>query len=228
MKSPQSLSSEEMLLKMSLSSDEKKQELNIILKTDVRGSLEALTTSLEKIKSDEVSLKIIHSGSGAITKSDILLASTVSGIILGFNIRPDGQAVKEAKEKSIPVYTYSIIYELLDQVKKLMLGLIKAEFEDEDQGQAEVREVFHISKIGTIAGCYVTNGQVLRSSFIRLVRDGRLIHEGPLSSLRRFKEDVKQVGLGFECGISLQNFNDIKPKDILESYIKKEKIRKEL
>lgn len=223
----QTLSPEEMLLKMELSSD-KKRELNIILKADVQGSLEALKASLEKIKSDEVSLKIIHSGAGAISESDILLASAISGTVLGFNVRPDGKAVKIAKEKSVDIYTYSIIYELLDQVKKLMLGLLKVESMEEEQGQAEVRDIFHISKIGAVAGCYVTNGKISRNSFIRLVRDGRLIHDGSIASLRRFKEDVKQVGVGFECGISLENFNDIKPKDILEAYIKKEKARTEL
>ena len=221
------LSPEEMLLKMELSS-EKNQELNIILKADVRGSLEALKSSLEKIKSDEVSVQIIHSGIGAVTESDVLLASAVSGTVLGFNVRPDGKAVKMAKQKSVNIYSYSVIYELLEQVKQLMLGMLKAEFIEEEQGQAEVREIFHISKVGAIAGCYVTSGLIPKNSFIRLVRDGRLVHEGKLSSLRRFKEDVKQVGTGFECGISLENFNDIKPKDILEAYTKKEKARTEL
>ena len=223
----QTLSPEEILLKMG-SSKEKKQELNIILKADVHGSLEALKNSLGKIKSEEVSLKIIHSGAGAISESDVLLAGTVSGVVLGFNVRPDSKALKTAKEKSVNVYTYSVIYELLDQVKKLMLGLLKAELTEEEQGQAEVREIFHISKVGAVAGCYVTNGQIPRNSFARLVRDGQLVYEGKLSSLRRFKEDVKQVGTGFECGISLENFNDIKPKDIIETYIKKEKPRAEL
>jgi len=163
-----------------------------------------------------------------ITENDVLLASAVSGVVLGFNVRPDREAVKMAKEKFVNTYSYSVIYELLEQVKKLMLGMLKAEFIEEEQGQAEVREIFHISKVGVVAGCYVTNGMIPKNSFIRLVRDGRLIHEGKLSSLRRFKEDVKQVGTGFECGISLENFNDIKPKDILEAYTKKEKAKTEL
>ena len=221
------LSPEELLLKMKQSGEEK-QELNIVLKADVRGSLEALKNSLENIKSDEVSVKIIHSEVGAITESDVLLADAVSGLILGFNVRPDGKALKIAKEKTVDIHTHSIIYELLDQVKKLMLGRLKMEYVEEEQGRAETREVFHISKVGTVAGCYVTSGQIFRNSLMRLVRDGRLIYEGPQSSLRRFKEDVKQVGEGFECGISLENFNDIKPKDILEAYTKKEKVRTEL
>ena len=220
----QQLSPEEMLLKLSSEGD-KKPDLNVILKADVKGSLEAIQSSLENIKSDEVSLKIVHSAVGPITKSDVLLASAMSGALLGFNVRPDGQAQKCAKAKSISIYTYSVIYELLDQAQKLMLGLLGEESVEEDIGQAEVREIFHISKVGTVAGCYVTSGQITKSSFIRLVRDGRLIHNGPLLSLKRFKEDVRQVGTGFECGISLKNFNDIKPKDILESYIKKEQAR---
>ena len=221
------LSPEEMLLKMQQAKEEK-PEFNIVLKADVHGSLEALKSSLEQIKSEELNLKIIHAGAGAITESDVLLASTVSGIVLGFNVRPDGKATKMAREKSVEIYTYSVIYELLDQVKKIMLGLMKAEFVEEDQGQAEVRDIFHISKVGTVAGCYVTKGQIPRHSFIRLVRDGQLVHEGKLSSLKRFKEDVRQVGEGFECGISLENFNDIKPKDVLEAYTKKEQARTEL
>lgn len=221
----QTLNSEEILLKMEQS---QKQEFPVILKADVQGSLEALKTSLENIKSDEISIKLIHLGMGAISESDVLLASTVSGIIFGFNVRPDSKATKAAKEKSVEIHVHTVIYELLDQVKKLLLGLLKTEFTEEDQGQAEVREIFHISKGGTVAGCYVTSGQVSRHSLVRVVRDGRLIYDGKISGLKRFKDDVTQVGLGFECGLSLENFNDIKPKDIIESYIKKEKPRTEL
>ena len=221
------LTEDELLMKIDPSQAEK-QELSLILKADVRGGLEALKNSLEKIKSEEVVVKIVHSGAGAITESDVLLASTVNGLVLGFNVRPDNKALKMAKEKSIEIYTYSVIYELLDQVKKIMLGLLKTEFTEEEQGQAEVREIFNISKVGVVAGCYVKKGKIPRACFIRLVRDGRLVYEGKLSSLKRFKEDIKQAGEGLECGISLENFNDIKPKDILEAYIKKEKPRTEL
>ena len=158
------LSPEEMLLKMELS-DEKNQELNIILKADVRGSLEALKSSLEKVKSEEVSVQIIHSGIGGVTESDVLLASAVSGTVLGFNVRPDGKAVKMAKEKSVDIYSYSVIYELLEQVKQLMLGMLKADVIEEEQGQAEVREIFHISKVGAVAGCYVTSGMIPQKFF---------------------------------------------------------------
>ena len=221
------ISPEDLLLKMELSNKDH-QELNIILKADRQGSVEALQNSLDQIKSDEVSLKIIHSGTGGISTSDVLLAGTVSGIVLGFNVRPDEKVVKTAKEKSVQIYTHSIIYELLDQVKKLMLGLLKSDLVEEDIGWAEVREVFSISKLGSVAGCYVTKGHFLRNSFVRLVRDGSLVHEGKIASLRRFKDDVKEVGVGLECGISLEKFNDIKPKDTMEAYIKKEKARTEL
>ena len=219
------LSPEDLLEQLSPS---QKKQLNLVLKADGAGSLEALKSSLKEMLSDEVELKIIHSGAGAITESDVLLASTVSGMVFGFNVRPDGKASKIAKEKSVPMHCYSVIYELLDQVKKSLLGLLKSDWIEEDQGRAEVRDIFNISKVGTVAGCYVTKGKLLRSSYVRLVRDGRLVYEGALSSLRRFKEDVKQVGEGFECGLSLEKFNDIKPKDLVECYTKKEQIRTEL
>jgi len=222
------LSPEELLEKLKAHTEEKKESLSIVLKADTHGSLEAIKKSLEDIESKEVELKIIHQGAGAITESDVLLASTLSGSVFGFNVRPDGKASLASKEKSVPIHSYSVIYELLDQVKKHLLGLLKSDFIEEEQGQAEVRNIFHISKVGTIAGCYITKGKVLRSSFARLIRDGCLVYEGPLSSLRRHKDDVKQVGEGFECGISLHNFNDIKPKDIIECYTKKEQARTEL
>ena len=221
------LSPEELLEQLAQTQAQKRQ-LNLVLKADVAGSLEALISSLKEMVSDEVELKIIHSGAGAITESDILLAATVSGSVFGFNVRPDGKASKIAKEKSVPLYCYSVIYELLDQVKKSLLGLLKSHWIEEDQGRAEVRDIFHISKVGTVAGCYVTKGKLLRASYVRLVRDGRLVYEGALSSLKRFKEDVKQVGEGFECGLSLEKFNDIKPKDLIECYTKKEQTRTEL
>ncbi len=224
---PAPLSPEELLLKMQ-SLDEERRDLNLIVKADREGSLEALKNSLEKLPSKEVSAKVIHSGTGAITESDVLLAFTVSGIVLGFNVRPDGKTARVAKEKSVDIHTGSVIYKLLDQVRTLMLGLLKDEFVEEDQGSAEVREIFHISKAGTVAGCYVTEGQILRSSLIRLVRDGRVMYDGALSSLKRFKDDVQKVGEGLECGMTLKNFNDIKPKDILSAYTKKKKIRTEL
>lgn len=221
------LSPEELLLQAH-SAESKAQELNVVLKADVAGSLEALKSSLENLRGEKVSLKIIHAAVGGITESDVLLASVVSGVVLGFNVRPDSKALKKAKEKDVRIQIGSVIYEILDQIKPLLLGLLKPEIVIEEKGQTEVREIFHISKVGTIAGCYVLSGEIQRNSFVRLVRDGRLIHEGKISSLKRFKEDAKEVKSGFECGISLESFNDIKPKDILETYIKKEVERTEL
>lgn len=215
------LSPEELLLKIH-SSEEQAKELNVILKADVSGSLEALKSTLEKLKGEKVSLKIIHSAVGGITESDVLLAAAASAVVLGFNVRPDGKALKKSREKGVSIQTGSVIYEMVDQVKPLLLGLLTPETVIEEKGRAEVREIFHISRVGTVAGCYVLSGEIQRNSFVRLVRDGTLVHEGKLSSLKRFKEDAKEVSTGFECGISIENFNDVKPKDILETYIKKE------
>ena len=218
----------EQLLEQTYGDKEAKKELNIILKADVSGSLEAVKQTLAGIEGEKISLKIIHAGTGAIKESDILLASTVEGRILGFNIQPDRKVQKLAQDKGVDMHTYSIIYELLDDVKKIMLGLLTPDSVEESQGSAEVREIFHMSKVGTIAGCYVTEGNIQRNSFIKVVRDGRLVFEGKLASLKRFKDDVKEVKSGFECGISVENFNDIKPKDVLESYVKKEVKQTEL
>ena len=223
---PKPLTVEELLEKTY--SEQQNKELNLIIKTDVRGSLEAIKTSLEKLNNEETSIKVVHSGTGAITESDILLASTVSGTVIGFNVRPDNKASQMARQKSIDIKTYSIIYELLDEMKKLLLGMLDPEFVEEETGKAEVRDVFHISKLGTVAGCYVTSGKIQRNNLVRLVRDGRLVHEGNIHSLRRFKDDAKEVSSGFECGIVIENFNDIKPKDVLETYIKKEVPRTEM
>lgn len=220
------LSVEELLEKTYL--EDKNKEFKVVLKTDVRGSLEALKTSLEKLKGEHASLKIIHSGTGPINESDILLASTTQAFVLGFNIRPDNKASSMAKQKSIEIKTYSIIYELLDDVKKMMLGLLDPDFVEEELGQAEVRDVFSISKLGTVAGSYVTSGKVQRNALIRLVRDGQLVYKGKIQSLRRFKDDAKEVSSGLECGISIENFNDIKPKDVLEIYLKKEVAKTEI
>ncbi len=221
------LSLEEALLKAHLEK-QKKRDMNLILKTDAQGSMEAVRAGLEKLKADEISLKIAHSATGGITESDVLLASTVEGVIAGFNVRPDGKAAAAAKEQSIEIACFSVIYELLDYVKQRMLGLLKPKIVEEDLGAAEAREIFRLSKGGVVAGCYVTRGKMARNSFVRLIRDGRLVYEGAVSSLKRFKEDAKEVAAGLECGIMIENFSDIKPKDILESYIKKELARTEL
>ena len=193
------------------------------------GSLEALKNSLEKLneKSEEVSLRILHSGVGAIVESDVLLISTVNGVILGFNVRPDTSATQKAKEKSIPIHCYTVIYELLDDVKKILTGMLSPDEKETVLGKAEVREVFNISKQGTVAGSFVTEGKITRNSQVNLIRDGRVIYQGKLLSLRRFKEDVKEVASNYECGLSIENYNDIKVGDLVEAFII-EKTKKEL
>jgi translation initiation factor IF-2 len=193
-------------------------DLNIILKADVHGSAEALKTSLEKIKSDEVRVRVIHSGVGAINESDILLASTANAIVVGFNVRPDAGAAESAKRAGVDLRMYRIIYECIDEVEAAMKGMLSPKFKEEQLGQAEVRQVFRASNIGTVAGSYVISGKILRGAGIRLVRDGIVIHEGAISSLKRFKDDAREVSTNYECGISIENFTDIKEGDIIEAF----------
>lgn len=198
------------------------RELGLVIKADVMGSLEAIRSTLEKLKTEEVSVKMIHTGIGAVNESDVLLAATSGGMIIGFNVRPDANAARVAKERKIEIKTYSVIYNLSDDIKKAMSGLLKPSIVDKDLGRAQVRETFTVPKIGTIAGCAVTEGKITRNSLLRLVRDGRLIYEGRISSLRRFKDDAKEVASGFECGIGIENFNDIKVGDVIEAFTREE------
>ncbi|MBT4762498.1 MAG: translation initiation factor IF-2 [Bdellovibrionaceae bacterium] len=193
-------------------------ELPIVLKSDVSGSIEAIKGSLEKIGNDEVKVKVIHSAVGGVTESDVLLAATAKALIIGFNVRPDSNAVRIASEKNIEVKCYKIIYELLDDLKKALSGLLKPDIKEEVLGQAEVREVFVVPKMGAIAGCMVTDGKIIRGSLLRLVRDSRVVYEGNMGSLRRFKDDAKEVAAGYECGIGIENYNDIKAGDVIEAY----------
>jgi translation initiation factor IF-2 len=195
-------------------------KLNIILKTDTQGSLDALQEAIKKIKieNEEVKIGIIHSGVGNITETDVMLASASQAIIIGFNIRPATNIQKMAKLEKIDIRLYKIIYDLLDEIKSALKGYIKPKIEEYVCGQAEVREIFKIPKIGTIAGSYVLSGKISKKDKIRLIRDGKLIYEGEVSSLKRFKEDTKEVSADFECGIGIEKFNDIKLKDILEFY----------
>ena len=206
----------------------KVKELTLILKADVGGSLEAIKSSLAKINSEEVKINIIHAGLGGIAESDVLLAVTAQAEIIGFNVRADVKSEKLAKEHSISMGFYTIIYELLDGVKKKAIGVLEPSIVDQECGKAEVREVFSISGLGTIAGSYVLSGKIGRQQLARLVRDGRVVYEGKVESLRRFKEDVKEVAEAFECGIGLERFNDIKAGDVIETFIKKEIARTEL
>lgn len=205
--------------------DEK--ELRIILKADVQGSAEALREALNKLPQEKTKVKILHVGSGGVTESDVMLAQASSAVILGFNVRPDLKSMKLAEAQKVQIRTYSIIYDLLEDVKKLMLGLLDAEIKEKIIGRAEVRNVFTVPKFGTIAGSSVLDGKVVRGCYLRLLRDNRVIYEGKISSLKRFKDDVKEVAQGFECGIGLENFNDLKLGDQFEAFIKEE-IRQEV
>ena len=193
------------------------KELNIILKGDVDGSVEALSDSFQKLSTDEIQVNIIHKGVGAITESDVLLASASDAIIIGFNVRPMGNARDLAEKEEIDIRTYSIIYDAINDVKDAMEGMLSPEIREEVTGTAEIRETFKISKVGTIAGCMVTSGKIFRNSNIRLIRDGVVIFTGELSSLKRFKDDVKEVSKGYDCGMQVKNYNDIKEGDIIEA-----------
>ena len=194
------------------------KELNIILKADVDGSVEALTDSFQKLSSDEIQINIIHRAVGPITESDVLLASASDAIIIGFNVRPMGNARQIADKEEIDIRMYSIIYDAINDLKDAMEGMLSPEIKEEITGTAEIRETFKISKVGTIAGCMVTSGKILRNTGIRLIREGVVIHTGTLSSLKRFKDDVKEVSKGYDCGIQLTNYNDLEIGDIIEGF----------
>ena len=194
------------------------KELNIILKGDVDGSVEALTDSLQKLSTEEIQVNIIHKGVGAITESDVLLASASEAIIIGFNVRPSVNARQLAEKEEIDIRNYSIIYKVIDDVKDAMEGMLSPDIVEEITGTAEVRETYKISKVGTIAGCMVTDGKIYRSSKIRLLRDNVVVFTGELSSLKRFKDDAKEVAKGYDCGIQVKNYNDVMVDDVIEAY----------
>ncbi|MEL0300844.1 MAG: translation initiation factor IF-2, partial [Flavobacteriaceae bacterium] len=194
------------------------QELNIILKGDVDGSVEALTDSLQKLSTEEIQVNIIHKGVGAITESDVLLASASDAIVLGFNVRPMGNARTIAEKEEIDIRSYSIIYDAINDVKDAMEGMLSPEMKEEVTGTAEIRETYKISKVGTIAGCMVTSGKIYRNSGVRIIREGIVVYTGTLSSLKRFKDDVKEVAKGYDCGLQIKNYNDIKIEDVIEFF----------
>jgi len=194
------------------------KELNIILKGDVDGSVEALTDSFQKLSTDEIELKIIHKGVGAITESDVLLASASEAIIVGFNVRPAGKARMIADEEEIDIRTYSIIYDAINDLRDAMEGMLSPEMKEEIVGNVEIRQVYKISKVGNIAGCMVMSGKITRNSLIRIIRDGVVVHSGELTALKRFKDDVKEVTKGYDCGIQIKGYNDIKEGDVIEAY----------
>lgn len=195
------------------------KSLNVILKADVHGSAEALRASLEKIACDEVRVKVIHCGVGAITESDIMLAAASGAIIVGFNVRPEKVAADLARESNVDMRLYSIIYQAIEEMEQAMKGMLAPTFKEEVLGHAEIRQTFKVTGVGTIAGCYVLDGKIARNAQVRIVRDGIVIHEGELDTLKRFKDDAKEVASGYECGISIVKFNDIKELDIIEAFI---------
>jgi len=192
--------------------------LNLIIKADVTGSLEAVTASLKKLERDEVKLSFVREGVGGILKSDIELAMASNATIIGFNVRPDRQVREFAQTEDVEIRTYEVIYHLLEDIEAAMVGMLAPEFEEVVTGEAEVREIFSVPRIGKIAGCYVTNGTITRGSKVRFLREGTIIWKGAISSLRRFKDDVREVNQGFECGIGLTDFQDLKDGDIIETY----------
>ncbi len=202
------------------------QELKVIIKGDVHGSVEALQTALEKLSNDEIKLTVIHASAGAINENDVMLASASNAIIIGFHVRPTPSAQALAEKEKVQIKKYNIIYEAVDDIKAAMEGMLAPELKEEMLGSAEVRNTFKIPKVGTIAGCYVTSGTIKRGANVHLIRDGVEIYNGKISSLKRFKDDVKEVESGYECGIGIENFNDIKVGDVIEAYEVKEVAKK--
>jgi translation initiation factor IF-2 len=194
------------------------KELNIILKGDVDGSVEALTDSFQKLSTEEIQVNILHKGVGAITESDVLLATASDAIIVGFNVRPQGNARTIADKEEVDIRTYSIIYDAINDLKDAMEGMLSPEMKEEVSGNVEIREVYKISKVGNIAGCMVMSGKIFRDSQIRIIRDGIVVHDGVLTSLKRFKDDVKEVAKGYDCGVQIKNYNDIQEGDVIEAY----------
>ncbi|MGI6698027.1 MAG: translation initiation factor IF-2 [Clostridia bacterium] len=200
----------------------KVKDLNIIIKADVHGSVEAVKQSIEKLSSDEVRIKPIHSGVGAITETDVMLAAASNAIVIGFNVRPDSNAVQMANNENVDIRTYRIIYDAINDIEAAIKGMLEPKFKEVVIGKAEVRATFKVSSIGTIAGCYVQEGKIQRNGGIRVVRDGIVVFEGKIDSLKRFKDDVREVLQGYECGLTIEGFNDIKEGDELECFVSQE------
>ncbi|EAC2515280.1 translation initiation factor IF-2 [Listeria monocytogenes] len=202
------------------------KEVNVIIKADVQGSVEALAASLRKIDVEGVNVKIIHTAVGAINESDITLAAASNAIVIGFNVRPTAQAREAAENESVDIRLHRVIYKAIDEIEAAMKGMLDPEFQEKIIGQAQVRQTINVSKVGTIAGCYVTDGKITRDSGVRIIRDGIVVFEGEIATLKRFKDDAKEVAKGYECGITVQNFNDIKEDDVIEAYVMEEIERK--
>lgn len=206
----------------------KVKELAIVVKADVQGSVEAIRQSLEKLSTDDVKVRVIHGAVGAITETDVTLAAASNALVIGFNVRPDGNATVQAEKENIEIKTYRIIYDAIEDVKSAMIGMLEPEYKEVVNGKAEVRMTYKISNVGTIAGCYVTDGKIVRNSEIRVIREGIVIFESTLASLKRFKDDAKEVAKGYECGLSVEKFNDLKEGDVIESFTMEAIKRKEL
>src|SRR5690606_6048537 len=191
------------------------KDLSVVLKADVQGSVEVLRDAIEKLSTPRVKVAVLHSGVGAISTNDVLLASASKAIIVGFSVRPERNAAELAEKEQVEIRLYTVIYELLDEIRKAMTGLLEPTFKEVARGRAEVRETFKVPRIGTIAGAHVVDGVIPRTASVRLIRDGKVVYEGKLSSLRRFKDDVSEVRAGFDCGIGLDRFQDIKPGDVI-------------
>ena len=200
----------------------KMKELNVIIKADVQGSVEAVKQSLEKLSNEEVRIRAIHGGVGAVNETDVMLASASNAIIVGFNVRPDANAAVSAERADVEIRLYRVIYDAIEEIEAAMKGMLDPKFKEVVLGHAEIRQTFKVSGVGTIGGSYVTDGKISRNSQVRIVRDGIVIHEGVLSSLKRFKEDAKEVASGYECGVGIENYNDIKEGDVVESFIMEE------
>jgi translation initiation factor IF-2 len=194
------------------------QDLNLVVKADVAGSVEALKEALARLSTDEVRVNIVRSGVGALTDSDVMLASASDGILLGFNVRPTNTAKQVAEREGVEIRTYDVIYKALEEIEAAMRGMLAPEIEERETGTAEVRQTFRVPNVGVVAGCYVTSGEILRNNRVRVVRDGIVVYEGNIASLKRFREDVRSVREGFECGIGVENFNDVKEGDVLEFF----------
>ena len=194
------------------------KEINVILKTDVTGTEEAVKNALEKVQVEDVRVKVIRSSVGAISESDIVLAAASNAIVIGFNVRPDNKTIETAKEYNIDIRLYNVIYKLVEELEDAMKGMLDPEYEEKVLGQAEVRKLFKFSKVGTIAGCMVTSGVIKNNAKARLIRDGVVVYDGEINSVQREKDQAKEVKKGFECGITLEKYSDIKEKDIIEAY----------
>ncbi len=194
------------------------QDLNLVIKADVDGSVEAAVSELQKIQHPEVRVNVIHTGVGGISENDVMLAAASNAMIVGFNVRPNAEARASAGREGVEIRTYDVIYRLTEEIEQALVGMLRPVTSEETLGEAEVRQLFRVSRLGTIAGCHVTSGVIRRGAKVRVVRDGAVVHEGSIAQLKRFKDDVREVEEGFECGILLEGFNDVKEGDVLEAY----------